>query len=71
MFLPGNESVEGDALTAAYHAWSVRPCTRSTLHPTFDDPTLIRDILVTLLFGGRDNTQNALAWGLYAPHGQY
>ncbi len=34
--------------------------------PTFDDPILIRDILVTLLFAGRDNTQNALAWGLYA-----
>ena len=34
--------------------------------PTFDDPVLIRDILVTLLFAGRDNTQNALAWGLHA-----
>ena len=34
--------------------------------PTFDDPMLIRDILVTLLFAGRDNTQNVLAWGLYA-----
>ncbi|KAI0759034.1 cytochrome P450 [Fomes fomentarius] len=33
---------------------------------TFDDPILIRDILVTLLFAGCDNTQNALAWGLYA-----
>ncbi|KAI0744628.1 cytochrome P450 [Earliella scabrosa] len=34
--------------------------------PTFDDPVLIRDILVTVLFAGRDNTQNALAWGLHA-----
>ncbi|VDB98242.1 unnamed protein product [Peniophora sp. CBMAI 1063] len=34
--------------------------------PTFDDPILIRDTLVTLLFAGRDNTQNVLAWGLHA-----
>ncbi|KZV67413.1 cytochrome P450 [Peniophora sp. CONT] len=34
--------------------------------PAFDDPVQIRDTLVTLLFAGRDNTQNVLAWGLHA-----
>lgn len=38
----------------------------------FNDPGLIRDTLVALLFAGRDNTQNAFAWSLYslisAPH---
>ncbi|KAI0650932.1 cytochrome P450 [Trametes meyenii] len=32
---------------------------------TFDDPVLLRDILVVLLFAGADNTQNAFAWSLY------
>lgn len=34
--------------------------------PDIKNPLLIRDVLVTLLFAGRDNTQNALAWALYA-----
>lgn len=34
--------------------------------PEITNPLLIRDVLVTLLFAGRDNTQNALAWALYA-----
>ncbi|KAI0677746.1 cytochrome P450 [Trametes maxima] len=34
--------------------------------PTFNDPALIRDTLVALLFAGRDNTQNAFAWSLYS-----
>ena len=34
--------------------------------PTFDDPVLVRDTLVTILFAGRDNTQNTLAWGIHA-----
>ena len=34
--------------------------------PTYNDPILIRDTLVVLLFAGRDNTQNSLAWSLHA-----
>lgn len=34
--------------------------------PAFDDPVLIRDIMVTMLFAGRDNTQNVLAWALHS-----
>ncbi|TBU46495.1 cytochrome P450 [Dichomitus squalens] len=34
--------------------------------PAFNDPILIRDIMVTMLFAGRDNTQNVLAWALYS-----
>ena len=34
--------------------------------PDIKNPLLIRDVLVTLLFAGRDNTQNALAWALFA-----
>ncbi|KAJ3551970.1 hypothetical protein NM688_g4406 [Phlebia brevispora] len=34
--------------------------------PEITNPLLVRDVLVTLLFAGRDNTQNALAWALYA-----
>ncbi|GBE79002.1 predicted protein [Sparassis crispa] len=29
------------------------------------DPALLRDTLVTLLFAAKDNTQNSLAWSLY------
>ncbi|KAJ8088597.1 hypothetical protein PM082_013840 [Marasmius tenuissimus] len=29
------------------------------------DPLFVRNIMVTLLFGGRDNTQNSIAWSLY------
>ncbi|THH11754.1 hypothetical protein EW146_g7937 [Bondarzewia mesenterica] len=35
-------------------------------NPDYSDPTLIRDTLVTLLFAGRDNTQNTLAWSMHA-----
>ena len=40
----------------------------STLLITEDprSPQTTRDIIVMLLFAGRDNTQNALAWALYA-----
>ncbi|OBZ71423.1 hypothetical protein A0H81_08930 [Grifola frondosa] len=34
--------------------------------PACDEPILVRDTLVTLLFGGRDNTQNSLALALHA-----
>ena len=34
--------------------------------PAYSDPILIRDIIVVLLFAGRDNTQNSLAWALHA-----
>ena len=34
--------------------------------PAFNDPILIRDIMVTMLFAGRDNTQNVLAWALHS-----
>ncbi|KAJ7278292.1 cytochrome P450, partial [Mycena rebaudengoi] len=34
--------------------------------PQYNDPILVRDTLVTLLFAGRDNTQNALAWSMHA-----
>ena len=34
--------------------------------PAFDDPILMRDIMVTMLFAGRDNTQNVLAWALHS-----
>ncbi len=34
--------------------------------PAFDNPILIRDIVVTMLFAGRDNTQNVLAWALHS-----
>jgi cytochrome P450 len=34
--------------------------------PDYNDPILVRDTLVTLLFAGRDNTQNALAWSMHA-----
>ncbi|THH07284.1 hypothetical protein EW146_g9366 [Bondarzewia mesenterica] len=33
--------------------------------PTVDDPIFIRNIMVTLLFAGRDNTQSSLSWSLY------
>ncbi|KAG7447082.1 cytochrome P450 [Guyanagaster necrorhizus] len=29
------------------------------------DPIFTRNIMVTLLFGGRDNTQNSISWALY------
>ncbi|THG96451.1 hypothetical protein EW026_g5382 [Hermanssonia centrifuga] len=30
-----------------------------------ENPVFLRNIMVTLLFGGRDNTQNSLSWALY------
>ncbi len=35
-------------------------------NPTYKDTIMLRDILVTLLFAGHDNSQNALVWSLYA-----
>ncbi|RPD60602.1 cytochrome P450 [Lentinus tigrinus ALCF2SS1-7] len=35
-------------------------------NPAYDDPIVIRDTLVAMLFGGRENTQNALSWALHA-----
>ena len=32
----------------------------------FDDPIMIRDTIVSMLFAGRDNTQNVLAWALHS-----
>lgn len=32
----------------------------------YNDPISVRDTLVTLLFAGRDNTQNSLAWSMHA-----
>ncbi len=34
--------------------------------PTYDDPIVLRDALVAMLFAGRENTQNTLAWALHA-----
>ena len=33
--------------------------------PSIDDPIFIRDTMITLLFGGRDNMQNSLVWACY------
>lgn len=33
---------------------------------SLDDPALIQDVLVVLLFAGSDNTQNSFAWSLYS-----
>jgi cytochrome P450 len=34
------------------------------MHDT-NDPLFVRNIMVTLMFGGRDNTQSSLSWSLY------
>jgi len=33
--------------------------------PSIEDPIFIRNMMVTLLFGGRDNMQNSLVWACY------
>ncbi|KAL1944350.1 hypothetical protein VTO73DRAFT_3535 [Trametes versicolor] len=33
---------------------------------SLDEPALIQDVLVVLLFAGSDNTQNSFAWSLYS-----
>ncbi len=51
---PGRENKKGDYLSILLN------------EPIYNDPIMIRDTLVTLLFAGRDNTQNSLAWSFYA-----
>lgn len=50
----------------ASHDGKAKDFLSSLLHDSgLQDPIVIRDILVMLVFAGRDNTQNAISWATH------